>query len=285
MSRNKLPWNFRVDTLMPIAYYRYTSSVEDRVVDLDTWNRRDDQTLAEDVAPFEALKAKCLATPLDCSDEQDGSNMRLNQWDNKVVICFQTNQGNKVYIGQYNGNWTMGLGVRSDSWIKPQKYQHRNLVRKGDFMIDMDHWKCKCKGRFIHPNSDSVCTKCATKREDYVFPENKDPFLHKADNPNAWEVKEENMFTDKDIFLGTYSREALLALTKQAYLTNFEDKVEALKCFEHQEIWLKDSDFDQNEWFLELAEKLINIGKITNNHAVALKESDILAWITDSLED
>lgn len=280
--RNKLPFNFRVDTLMPIAYYRYTSSVEDRVVDLNTWNRRDDETLAAEVAPFEALKLKCLATPLDCSEKQDGSNMRLNQWDNKVVICFQTNQGNKVYIGQYDGNWTMGLGVRSDSWIKPQKYQHRNLVRQGDFMIDMDHWKCKCKTRMVHPNAEEICTKCAEKRYDYNTSDLSKIF---SPHPTAYEVKEENMFVDKDNFLGTYSREALIALTKEAYLANFTDKVEGLKCFEHQEVWLKEGDSGANEWLLELAEKLTNIGKITNKNMVILKQCDILAWITDSLED
>jgi len=242
-KNNTLPYSFRAEALMPIEYYRYTSWVEDRLIDLECHNRQNDPTLAEDVAPFEKIKQKCMDTPLDISNAQDGSDIRLREWDNKVVVCCLTSSGNRVYIGEKDGNWSLGLGVHSDSWIKPWKYKSRNLLKKDDVMIDIDYWKCECMSRFIHPNTDIICTKCGKK---------------KADNARAYEVEKTNMFDERNIFRGIYSREALVELVKDAFGID-----------EYLRLQVPDA------WLIELSDKLIN----------GVKKEDIYSFILESLEE
>lgn len=272
MKLTTLPYNFTADSLMPIAYYPYTSSTVDRIVDVNVWNRRDDPTLQDDIKPFLDIKKKCMATLLDCSSAQDGSEMRLNQWDNKVVLCLQTTQGNLVYIGYYDNNWTMGFGVSSDKWVKPQKYKHRNLVKRGGEMIDMDHWKCDCKKNNIHPDAHHICTKCSRKKISSII-YMPDVF---SENPKVYEVEAKNMFLENDMFLGTYSREALHSLVREAFLSNYEDVNVALLAYEHNLIWLKEQGVEQEEWLLELA----NLLKSAN-----MVRKDIFSWITISFDN
>ena len=107
-------------------------------------------------------------------------------------------------------------------------------------MIDMNYWKCECRFKYIHRITDSICIKCGKKKEN---------------NAKSHEVEERNMFVERDIFRGTYSREALVGLVKEA--------------FGIDEVVLDVPD----RWLVDLADRLINGGK----------QVDIYSFIVESL--
>ena len=278
---NQIPWGFTADKLMPVRYYRYTSYVVDRLVEIDTWNRRNDEDLARDVAPFEAIQAKCMATELDVSDSQNGSDYRVDQWDNKVVVCLMTDSGNLIYVGKKDGNWSMGLGVIGDPWITPYEYKHRNLVKGVDgVMYDYDHWKCGCKFRFVHHKSECICPMCGINSSATCVA-----------IPKAYEALN-NLYVPDGKYLGVYSKEALINLVEKAY-----DNMPAYmyKCFvngvsercKYQINRISKGDAFGENFLFKLASKLSEpLPKVHRyDFEKQTREKEIFTWIYDFMEE
>lgn len=109
---------FKAEQLTPIRYYRYTSWVTDRFFEI-----RYDDKLNPWIRVFEALKDKAKKMYMDISEAQDGSEIRTQQWDNKVVIECLTSNGNILFVGYKDGGYVLGLGRDGDKWVKPYHYK------------------------------------------------------------------------------------------------------------------------------------------------------------------
>lgn len=104
----------RVENLRPIRFYAYTSAVMCKILSQSHNYKTAESEFLDD-----------LGTKLQEVVESKGIH-----WDNKVVVECEI-EGNyhdqkaisNVFIGQYDGVWSVGFGVHGDKWIKPIEIQ------------------------------------------------------------------------------------------------------------------------------------------------------------------
>ena len=108
MSKDFIYW-LRIENLKPINFYPYKSGVICRIL---TQNHNYE---TEEHNFLNGLGSKI----------QDVVGKQI-LWDNKVVIECEIISSridlkalSKIYIGKYDGIWSVGLGVWSDPWITP----------------------------------------------------------------------------------------------------------------------------------------------------------------------
>ena len=114
MKNAIIPFYWNVDSLELVNYYRYTSFVTDVFIHLRSDDRKN-QEFPNTTNWYYEFQNKVMKSSMD----MDEYGVRTNQWDNKIVIECKTSQGNTIFVGFYDGNMSIGLGVRSDEWIKP----------------------------------------------------------------------------------------------------------------------------------------------------------------------
>ena len=118
--RNKLiPFQWKVSELKLVNYHRYTSYATDVFIEINN-NDENNKDLDSQRAWFRALRERVEAAYMDTAFPEQ--SIRTRQWDNKVVIECLTSQGNTIFVGFYDWTMCIGLGVRSDSWIKPYPF-------------------------------------------------------------------------------------------------------------------------------------------------------------------
>lgn len=115
-----IPEFFWAHRLKPINYYRYASLVVDPFFEAECTD-----TESTVVRRFNALKKMCMDTYLETN--MDGLDYQKEVWDNKVVIECQTENGNTIYVGFYDLKLSIGLGVKTDPWVKPWAYRSKPL--------------------------------------------------------------------------------------------------------------------------------------------------------------
>ncbi len=88
------------------GFFPYTSTVIQRIGEQNHNYKTDDHDFLEDLGN----KVRELAEAKGC------------KWDNKVVVeltyKFECAVQPKIYLGQYDGKWNLGLGVSQDEWLK-----------------------------------------------------------------------------------------------------------------------------------------------------------------------
>lgn len=116
-----IPFNWEAKDLKLVNYYRYTSYVIDRFIEFKS-DDFDKDEFQEQKLWFCAIKDKVEKAKIDLSEAQDGSDIKTNQWDNKIVIEVETPQSNRIFIGFKDWTYCIGLGRDGDKWIKPQRF-------------------------------------------------------------------------------------------------------------------------------------------------------------------
>jgi len=117
MKNHIVPFYWGVDSLEFVNFYRYTSFVVDSFIELRSQDYTNNTYPRTSDWCFD-FKAKVIDSFIDMGEY----GIRNNQWDNKIVIECKTSQGNTIFVGFYDGNMAIGLGVRSDDWIKPYPF-------------------------------------------------------------------------------------------------------------------------------------------------------------------
>jgi hypothetical protein len=98
-----------IENLIPIKFYPYTSGVDYRILAQNHNYKTEEHDFLEE-----------LGNKLHDIVVSTGIN-----WDNKVVVeCLvKSATPNEtfahVFIGKYDGRWSVGLSCWSDPWIKP----------------------------------------------------------------------------------------------------------------------------------------------------------------------
>lgn len=122
MQNTFLPAWCRIEHLTLINYYRYSSHVTDSVICVNETERNSYEKYPSQLHFFHKLRETVMACDVDSSERQDGINLQKRVWDTQVVIECRTRVNNKIFIGNSDGKWCIGFGVRSDpSYIKPYK--------------------------------------------------------------------------------------------------------------------------------------------------------------------
>jgi hypothetical protein len=116
---NNLPDYFWADRLTLINHYPFPSHTEDRI-----FEQRFDDDNAEVIQRFNDLKRKCLMTPLDVREEDAPDPVwATDVWDGKVVIECETESGEKIFVGWFDNNLTIGTSAKHAYNRKPQPYK------------------------------------------------------------------------------------------------------------------------------------------------------------------
>jgi hypothetical protein len=96
--------------LRPVAFYGYTHGVSHVFLAQSHNYETDEHYLLEDLGSFIRSYVESRGV----------------QWDNKVVVrCklisfhAEVKELSDIYIGCYDGRWSVGLGLWGDSWCKP----------------------------------------------------------------------------------------------------------------------------------------------------------------------
>lgn len=119
---NKLPDFFWADRLTPINFYGYASTTRDRFYEVDMYQDREEKK--HDIERFNDLKRKCLAMCVDMRREEETEPYWVKDvWDNKIVIECKTENNGTIFVGLYNGKYTLGLSVYSRDRIVPRPYR------------------------------------------------------------------------------------------------------------------------------------------------------------------
>lgn len=119
MSNNEIPFWLRSGTLILQEYYRYTSSVQERLIEVEWDDKSPEANRSRQW--FELFREKLEQHDYDYSERQNMSLIGKCQRDNKIAIKCLTPTGAIIYIGYYDNSWSIGLSVYSDSWVKPYK--------------------------------------------------------------------------------------------------------------------------------------------------------------------
>ena len=124
-----IPEWFKVEKLIPINFYRYTSFVYDRFVFVDCFNNKPEK-FPEQVAAFNALKERVLG--MDCIEkygsENDPAEVHPVRWDNKVVVECINEAGEHIFVGWKDFGYSIGKSRGGDGWIKPFPLIERGAV-------------------------------------------------------------------------------------------------------------------------------------------------------------
>jgi hypothetical protein len=121
MKNQEIPFQWRVNELTLVNFHRYTSHVIDAFIELREYEEKDKLTPA--YAWFTALRERVMKAHILFEDGTE----RTRYWDNKVVIECLTSNGNTIFVGFYDWTMSIGLGVRSDSWVKPYPINEHSL--------------------------------------------------------------------------------------------------------------------------------------------------------------
>ncbi|MBC7088683.1 MAG: hypothetical protein H5T96_09510 [Tissierellales bacterium] len=99
----------KIENLIPIAFYAYTSGVNAKILSQNHNYKTDEHDFLEKLG--EQLIDKLVDKV---------------QWDNKVVVeCkIVINRDDQkavsnIFIGRYDNIWSVGFGVWGDEWIEP----------------------------------------------------------------------------------------------------------------------------------------------------------------------
>lgn len=104
----QIPEFFYADRLTPIAFYGYTSSVTDRIYEVDA----DDASERLAVERFNDLKRKCMGMCVDMRKDGDEEPLWSKDiWDGKIVIECQKEDGSIIYVGYWDFTYSIGLSV------------------------------------------------------------------------------------------------------------------------------------------------------------------------------
>lgn len=117
MKNKEIPFYWHVKDLKLVNYYRYTSRVVDSFIELE-YDEKDEHP--NTFKWFMDLRKKVESTKILIENGTE----RLRCWDNKIVIECQLSTGNTIYVGYYDRNMRIGLGVNSDDWVKPYPFIH-----------------------------------------------------------------------------------------------------------------------------------------------------------------
>lgn len=100
----------KIENLKPIKFYPYTSGTVNRILSQSFNYKTEEHDFLQELG----AKLQSIVTE------------KGIVWDNKVVIecelCpTRTDIGamSHIFIGKYDGQWSVGFGVSSDEWIKP----------------------------------------------------------------------------------------------------------------------------------------------------------------------
>ena len=100
----------KIENLKPIRFYPYTSGTLNRVLCQSFGYKTEEHDFLQELG--NALQQMIVEKGI--------------AWDNKVVIeceltCtrFDTKIISNIFIGKYDGQWSVGFGVWSDEWIEP----------------------------------------------------------------------------------------------------------------------------------------------------------------------
>lgn len=131
MRNKQIPFYWRAEELVLVNFYRYTSFVTDVFIELDDRDDRDNKREhGAAFAFFDTLKKRVRESYIK-TDYADVP--RRDIWDNKVVIECLTSQGNKIFVGYYDFRMSIGLGVKSDSWVKPYPILKELVYNEADY--------------------------------------------------------------------------------------------------------------------------------------------------------
>lgn len=100
----------RIENLKPIKFYHYTSCTVYRILSQSFNYKTEEHDFLEE-----------LGNKLQMLIQEKGI-----AWDNKVVIECELDKNrtyikemSNIFIGKYDGRWSVGFGVWCDEWIKP----------------------------------------------------------------------------------------------------------------------------------------------------------------------
>lgn len=118
---DRLPNFFWADRLTPINFYGYTSATRDRFYEVDTHTESEEKK--RDIERFNDFKRKCLAMCVDMRREGDEPYWVKDVWDNKIVIECKTEDGGTLFVGSYDGRYSLGLSMYSRDRMEPRPYK------------------------------------------------------------------------------------------------------------------------------------------------------------------
>jgi len=127
MRNKEIPFYWNAQELVLVNFYRYTSFVTDTFIEVE---RDEREKYPKTYAFFDTLQKRVRESYIK-TDYADVP--RRDLWDNKVVIECLTSQGNKIFVGYYDFRMSIGLGVKSDSWVKPYPILKELVYNEADY--------------------------------------------------------------------------------------------------------------------------------------------------------
>lgn len=119
---DKLPDWFDASRLTPVKFYPYKSSVKDKFFEVCLYEETAKEKYYSEIKKLNEFKMKCMDTPLNMG-RKGQPQYRKDVWDSKIVIECKTELGSIVYVGFFDWNYSIGLGVTGHPVMPAYEYQ------------------------------------------------------------------------------------------------------------------------------------------------------------------